>query len=299
MNNRWSLNNNGKNMEKLKQGFMLCPLLYAISSASIGHAAEMAVDCKLEGGTVIQLTAEDCHKAKAEMEQAERKHCESDRDCHPSPRAKAEQAEAQRKRYQELARAEQQKQEAAKAGGDDLVMVHIPGKNYEMGKYEVTQREWEAVMGNNPSKFGDCGDNCPVERVSWDDIQIFLEKLNARTGKQYRLPTEEEWEYACHGGSQTKYCGGNDIEAVGWHAGNSSGRTHPAGQKQANGYGLYDMTGNAWEWVSDCWSKNCAHRVFRGGAWSIPGNMLDTDRYGNKPAMRGEEIGFRIARTLP
>ena len=189
--------------------------------------------------------------------------------------------------------------EAAPSDRDGSAPAAAKSNVFALGKYEVTQREWEAVMGNNPSKFGDCGDNCPVERVSWDDIQIFLEKLNARTGKQYRLPTEEEWEYACHGGSQTKYCGGNDIEAVGWHAGNSSGRTHPAGQKQANGYGLYDMTGNAWEWVSDCWSKNCAHRVFRGGAWSIPGNMLDTDRYGNKPAMRGEEIGFRIARTLP
>ena len=286
-------------MGKLKQGLMLCPLLCAISSASIGHAAEMAVDCKLKGGTVIQLTAEDCNKAKAEIEQAERRQCESDRDCHPSPQAKAEQAEAERKRYQELARAGQQKQEDAKAVGNDLVMVHIPGKNYEMGQYEVTQHEWKAVMGNNPSKFGDCGDNCPVERVSWDDIQVFLKKLNAKTGKQFRLPTEEEWEYACNGGSHAKYCGGDSIDAIGWHVGNSGGRTHPAGQKQANGYGLYDMTGNVWEWVSDCWSKNCTYRVFRGGAWSIPGDMLDADRYGNKPTMRGEEIGFRLARTLP
>lgn len=191
-------------MDNIKQGLMLYLLMCASVSASIGHAAEMAIDCRLKDGTVTQPTAEDCHKAKAEMEHAERKHCESDRDCHPSPQAKAEQAEAERKRYQELAIAEQQKQEAAKAGGNDPVMVRIPGKNYEMGQYEVTQREWKAVMGNNPSKFGDCGDNCPVERVSWDDIQVFLEKLNAKTGKQYRLPTEAEWEYACYGGSQAK-----------------------------------------------------------------------------------------------
>lgn len=88
------------------------------------------------------------------------------------------------------------------------VMVRIPGKNYEIGKYEVTQAEWRAVMGSNPSKHINC-DKCPVEQVSWNDIQTFIQKLNANTRKLYRLPTESEWEYACYAGSQTEYCGGN------------------------------------------------------------------------------------------
>ncbi len=123
------------------------------------------------------------------------------------------------------------------------VMVRIQGKKYEIGKYVVTQSEWKAVMGSNPSHNNKCGDNCPVEGVSWNDAQEYIQKLNANTGRQYRLPTEDEWEYACYGGSKTTYCGGNDLNVVGWADGNSFwGSTHPVGQKQANGYGLYDMT---------------------------------------------------------
>jgi formylglycine-generating enzyme required for sulfatase activity len=107
--------------------------------------------------------------------------------------------------------------QAADKGGPSVQMVAIPGKNYEMGKYEVTQGQWKAVMGNNPSYNSDCGDNCPVEQVSWDDVQVYLQKLNAKTGKQYRLPSEDEWEFACGGGSKDEYCGGGDLNALGWY----------------------------------------------------------------------------------
>ena len=187
-------------------------------------------------------------------------------------------------------------------------MVSIPGQNYEMGKYEVTQAEWRAVMGNNPSKFGSCGDNCPVEQVSWDDIQVFLQKLNAKAGKQYRLPTDAEWEYACYGGSKTEYCGGNEIVSVAWYGnngqpgGNSNQATHPAGQKQANGYGLYDMSGNVWEWMENCYDDNCSYsqRALRGGSWlNPPASLRVSNRNHAASAYRGFSFGFRLARTLP
>lgn len=180
------------------------------------------------------------------------------------------------------------------------VMVPIPGKNYEMGKYDVTQGEWKAVMGNNPSHFIECGDNCPVENVSWDDIQIFLTKLNVKTGKQYRLPTEAEWEYACYGGTNTSLCGGKDPDTVAWYAANSNKQTHPVGQKQANGYGLYDMSGNVSQWLIDCYNVTCKQRKLRGGSWyngtiSVLASMPDR----SEPAFRAMNFGFRLARTLP
>jgi formylglycine-generating enzyme required for sulfatase activity len=177
---------------------------------------------------------------------------------------------------------------------------------FEIGKYAVTQKEWRDVMGNNPSKFNSCGDNCPVEQVSWDDIQIFLQKLNAKTGRQYRLPNETEWEYACYGGSQTEYCGGNDIDSVAWYGnnaspgGNSNQTTHPVGQKQANGYGLYDMSGNVWQWMENCYSSSCSGRALRGGSWNDrPQSVRAAYRSGNGPASRYYSVGFRVARTLP
>jgi formylglycine-generating enzyme required for sulfatase activity len=172
---------------------------------------------------------------------------------------------------------------------------------FAMGKYDVTQAEWRAVMGSNPSKFSSCGDNCPVEQVSWNDVQEFIQKLNAKTGKQYRLPNEEEWEYACYGGSQTEYCGGNDSDAVAWHSGtfggNSNGKTHPVGQKQANGYGLYDMSGNVWQWMANEYNGG---RALRGGSWSSITVLLRASlRINYDPSRRLNNLGFRLARTLP
>lgn len=127
---------------------------------------------------------------------------------------------------------------------------------FAMGRTEVTQRQWKAIMGSNPSGFSSCGDNCPVEKVSWDDAQEFILRLNQKTGKQYRLPTEAEWEYACRAGGRQAYCGSDKPDTVGWYVGNSGTSTaypgmsvHPAASLRANG--LYDMSGNVWEWMED------------------------------------------------
>ena len=190
-------------------------------------------------------------------------------------------------------------------------MVQIPGKDYKIGKYEVTQKEWCDIMGNNPSHFSSCGDTCPVEQVSWNDVQKFIQKLNAKSGRHYRLPTETEWEFACYGGTRTRvegdpdhYCGGDNIDSVAWYGktyvqpGNSGEKTHPAGQKQANGYGLHDMSGNVAEWASDCYGDDCTFRVLRGGSWDLDflaaraGKRSEGHR-----TVRLSDIGFRLAES--
>ncbi|MBI5329567.1 MAG: formylglycine-generating enzyme family protein [Betaproteobacteria bacterium] len=178
-------------------------------------------------------------------------------------------------------------------------MVQIPGRNYEMGKYEVTQAQWRSVMENAPSHFKGC-DDCPVEQVSWDDVQQYLSKLNQMTGKQYRLPTESEWKHACDGGGNNEYCGSNNLDAVGWYDANSGNKTHPVGQKQANGYGLHDMSGNVWEWQQDCYDGDCSRRVSRGGSWySSTRGARAAYRSWYEPSNRYDNLGFRPARTLP
>ena len=177
-------------------------------------------------------------------------------------------------------------------------MVPIPGKDYAMGKYEVTQAQWRSVMINNPSELQGC-DDCPVDSVSWDDIQGYLKKLNELTGKQYRLPTENEWKLACDGGQERHFCGGDDLDSVGWYENNSGNKTHPVGSKRANGYGLHDMSGNVWEWMQDCSYGDCSQRVLRGGSWSSGSNSTHApSRYKNLSDIRFINYGFRVARTL-
>jgi formylglycine-generating enzyme required for sulfatase activity len=181
---------------------------------------------------------------------------------------------------------------------------------FQLGKTEVTQGQWKAVMGSNPSNFSSCGDTCPVEKVSWDDIQTFIQKLNAQTGKTYRLPTEAEWEYACRAGQNTQYCGGNDANAVAWYEGNSGNKTHPVAGKQANAWGLYDMSGNVTEWVQDsyhdtysnapsdgsAWEKGGDEKkVVRGGSWGYPHGLARCAFRGwSRPGGRYGAVGFRV-----
>jgi formylglycine-generating enzyme required for sulfatase activity len=163
---------------------------------------------------------------------------------------------------------------------DDAKPHKVKLRSFYMQKTEVTQELWEAVMGSNPSYFKACP-NCPVEQVSWDDIQQFISKLNAKTGKTYRLPTEAEWEYAARGGIKSKgyrYAGSNEIEAVAWYVGNSD-KTHPVGQKKPNELGIYDMTGNVWEWCSDWYGESYYN--------SSPGNKPQGPDNGEFRVIRG------------
>ena len=186
---------------------------------------------------------------------------------------------------------------------------------FAMSRYPVTQAQWHAVMGGNPSHFKNC-DNCPVESLSWDDIQEFLQKLNALTGKKYRLPSEAEWEYAARGGNQSRgylYSGSNDVNEVGWYSGNSGSKTQPVGGKKPNELGLYDMSGNVWEWCEDNWHDSYQNaptdsrpwvdnprggsRVLRGGSWNnLRMGLRAADRDWSAPFNRFKNFGFRLAR---
>lgn len=179
-------------------------------------------------------------------------------------------------------------------------MIAIPGKNYAIGKYEVTQAEWKLIIGkdNRDARDGLKGDNMPAIYLSWRQTQTFISRLNAITGKNYRLPTEAEWEHACYGGTQTNYCGGDNIEAVAWYRDNSRFKLRPVGQKKPNRFGLYDMSGNVWEWVNDCWKDKCDLRIVRGGSFNYyPLRVSDAYLYGKASA--GEDVGFRLFRMLP
>ncbi len=219
-------------------------------------------------------------------------------------------------------------------------MVYIPGGTFEMGcgswtndceddekpvhtvtvsslymsSTEVTQDQWQAVMGTNPSIFK--GDDLPVESVSWDDVQEFLTKLNQKTSQNYRLPTEAEWEYAARsGGKKEKYAGTNsNLDEYAWYIKNSGNKTHPVGQKKPNGLGLYDMSGNVWEWCSDWYDKDYyknslginpkgtysgSLRVLRGGSWdNYDISCRLSFRKRNLPNIRSNYRGFRFAQDL-
>lgn len=187
-------------------------------------------------------------------------------------------------------------------------------QRFAMGKTEVTQGQWKAIMDNNPSAFLFCGDSCPVDQVSWNDAQAFIQKLSVKTGKQYRLPSESEWEYACRAGGRQEYCGSDDVNSVAWYGIFSLGKPHPVGGKNANVFGLYDMSGNVWEWVGDSyhanfngapsdgsvWQGDSAERVLRGSSWDEdPLGAGVALRNWRRPEARYKNIGFRVARTFP
>ena len=196
---------------------------------------------------------------------------------------------------------------------DEQPVHRVTLRSFAMGKTEVTQGQWRAIMGSNPSRFSGCGDNCPVENVSWEHAKQFVSRLTTKTGKTYRLPSEAEWEYACRAGGRHEYCGGNRVDDVGWHDGNSGQRTNSVAGKQANAWGLHDMSGNVWEWTEDCWNQNynnaptdgsvwtsgnCSRRVLRGGSWNNNPQLLrSANRFGDTTAGRDFNNGFRVART--
>ena len=175
---------------------------------------------------------------------------------------------------------------------------------FQIGKTEVTQELWEAVMGTNPSNFkGEA--NLPVENVSWTDCNTFIAKLNELTGKNFRLPTEAEWEYAARGGNNSQgytYSGSNTIEDVAWYGSKSSSKTHPVAKKQPNELGIYDMSGNVWEWTFDKYSssysseRTSSYRVSRGGSWYF-GTTYSRVAYRDSVSESTANyfIGFRLA----
>jgi len=195
-------------------------------------------------------------------------------------------------------------------------------KGFYMQTTEVTQGQWKEVMGGNPSKFKNCGDDCPVEEVSWNDVQVFIRKLNQREGNDtYRLPTEAEWEYSARAGSDTAFANGgisglkcgydSNLDAMGWYCGNANKKTHTVAQKQPNAWGLYDMHGNVWEWCQD-WFGNYpsgsvtdptgpsggSNRVDRGGSWDDLARFCRSAFRGwLNPGGRHGGLGFRLLRN--
>ncbi len=193
---------------------------------------------------------------------------------------------------------------------DEKPVHSVTLSDYYIGETEVTQALWTAVMGSNPSNFK--GDNLPVERVSWDDCQTFIRKLNQLTGATFRLPTEAEWEYAARGGNKSRgyqYSGSNNLSDVAWYTSNSGDKTHAVKTKQPNELGLYDMSGNVWEWCQDWYGdytsraqmnptgpSSGSYRVSRGGGWyGDAGYCRVSNRYCNTPGNRGDNLGFRLS----
>lgn len=205
--------------------------------------------------------------------------------------------------------------EMIEVGGGTAILNNksVTVSNFAIGKYPVTQAEWETVMDNNPCHFK--GSDLPVEMVSWNECHEFIGKLNAKTGKRYRLPTEVEWEYAARGGQQThgyKYAGSENMDDVGWYGTNSDNHSHSVGTKQPNELGIYDMCGNVWEWCSDLYGNiypssasnptgagSGSSRIARGGSWVfIAGYCRVSNRYHFMPDMRYYNLGFRLALSL-
>ena len=200
---------------------------------------------------------------------------------------------------------------------DAKATVTVNIRSFAIGKTEVTQRQWKAIMGDNPSRFVACGLDCPVENVSWKDIAQFIRKLNQKTGQNYRLPSEAEWEYAARGGGASDALFADNAAALedqAWYIANSRKAPRPVAGKKPNAFGLHDLYGNVWEWVEDCfhasyaglpldgsaWTTACAspQRVLRGGSWSDEASSLrNRGRYA--PEVRNLITGFRLARTAP
>ena len=202
-------------------------------------------------------------------------------------------------------------EQGVEAIDNELPTHQVTLSSYRIGETEVTQELWIAVMGNNPSNFTN-GVSRPVEKVSWNDCQAFIAKLNELTGMTFRLPTEAEWEYAARGGNKSngyKYAGSDDVDEVAWYMNNSLSMTQPVASKAPNELGLYDMSGNVWEWCQDYFGSYSSEpqsnptgpatgtvRVFRGGCWTIDSWYCRVSfRLNNAPTLRSNNLGFRLA----
>jgi len=194
---------------------------------------------------------------------------------------------------------------SGEASEQPIHKVYLDG--FWIGKHEVTQGQWKKIMANNPSEFKNCGDDCPVESVSWFSCQNFIKKI----GNNFSLPTEAQWEYAARsGGKNELYSGGNDLDRFAWYTKNSKMKTHKVGIKAPNGLGICDMSGNVWEWCEDWRGHYIAgetrnpqgpdsgsYRVTRGGAWySNPSWVRTTNRGRFYPEFKYLLIGFRLVR---
>ena len=194
-------------------------------------------------------------------------------------------------------------------------------KPFLLARCEMTQKQWKAIMGKNPSAFK--GDTLPVESVSWEDVQQFIKKLNEKSTLKYRLPTEAEWEYCCRAGGTNFFGLGKfydtlntrQIACHAWFRADSDSGTHPVGEKHPNAWGLFDMHGNVWEWCQDWYSGDyyarspgidplnhepSTERVFRGGSWFLDWTKLRaSSRSGNVPTFKSQYVGFRLACDEP
>lgn len=250
-----------------------------------------------------KLRVEESERKLAE----ERRKAEEERFAEERRREEERKAQAERKRREEEERAEEK---TFSVGGVSFKMIRVEGGSmgtFYIGETQVTQALWEVVMGNNPSRFK--GENHPVENVSWNDIcgkdgsgtdhNCFLYKLNQKTGKKFRLPKEAEWEYAARGGKKSKnytYAGSDIIDEVAWYEENSGGSTHPVKQKKANELGIYDMSGNVWEWCQDLYNPKGSSRVLRGGSWyDYASNCRVAYRDYYTPTSTRYSLGFRLA----
>ncbi len=197
---------------------------------------------------------------------------------------------------------------------DEKPVHHVQiTKEFYMGATEVTQAQWLAVMGKQPTHF--TGQDFPVEHVSWENAKKFCEELSKKDGKPYRFPTEAEWEYACRAGTKTRFSFGDqdaDLKERGWHKDNSGKRSQKAGSLKPNAWGLYDMHGNMWEWCGDLYSEyrkesatdptgpdKGVNRVMRGGSWYEGSQHCSSaNRFWDTPTSRYDAYGFRVARDL-
>ncbi|MDR0971200.1 MAG: formylglycine-generating enzyme family protein [Bacteroidales bacterium] len=193
---------------------------------------------------------------------------------------------------------------------DEIPIHSVTLTNFSISKYLITQAQWKKIMGNNPSE-NVRGDNYPVTNVSWIDAQEFCERLSRKTGRSYRLPTEAEWEYAAKGGNKSKgykFSGSNNLDDVGWYKENSGGNKHPVGRKLPNELGIYDMSGNVWQWCNDIYGEYSntkqkdptgpdlgSYRIIRGGSWgNSDAGCRNINRNYFTPSYRDASVGFRI-----